>query len=387
MVKTPEFSMFKPKSEKDMGKPQFGGEYRSHDFRYFFRKSEFSSVPNSKLFQMTYVNTITHKRQTQRWVSDTEQEQRTTYHYYPPSPLTNFVVCPVRGRIPGEYAITSRFAEFFPNANKSFRQSLLQDLNSYDFAQSVQSEIHTLAQGARQLFTLEKDLFQDSALHGWKQRKGVHRVLKLPFADLFVESRYDEYFMSTLLDSDLFNVEYWPNYPKTRRGIHLGTYSLFTSSEAEKHFFVMLTPYRDWTIFMANYPTCSTFGGDGELLSTNLSMEWVLWLIKGVCYLLTKGDNLESPTDEAMAEKHRYWSIVGKPDEGRRPVGQDKGLAVNLPVVPFQDALAYIEAGGKEEPPKPEEPIVKVATKECKKCGARLSMDAQSCPFCDTIFS
>jgi len=388
-MKSPESSRFNPKSESGGNAPQFGGRYRSHEFRYFFRKSEFSGVPNLKVFQMTYVNTITHQKQTRKvplihGESYTEEIER-TYHYYPPSPMTNFVVCPIRGRISGEFAITSRFAEFFANQSRLFSQSMLADLNLHDFAQGLQSDVHTLAQAARLLFALERDLFQDSEVHGWKQRQGAHRGFRFGFDDLFVESRYDEYFMSTLLDSDLFNVENWPNYPKTRHGVHLGTYSTFTASEAEKHFFVMLTPYKDWTIFMANYPAYSTFGRQGELMSSNLSMDWVLWLIRGVCHLLTNGANLESPTEAAMAEKHRYWSIVGQPDERRHPVGQNTGFAFNLPVVPFQDALTFIEAGGRDEPPKPERPVAKVAVKTCK-CGARLPTHAESCPFCGEVF-
>lgn len=349
--------------------------------RYFVRSSEYSGTPKLKVFQLTYANSLRYTRS-----YNSGDSRVTETHSYPPFPITNFVVCPIPGRVIGEYAITSRFGEFFINQSKGFSQSFLQELNSFDFAPGAQTEVHSLAQAARFLFSLEKDYFQDDRAWGWKQRQGSHEGFMGGRPQMSVSSRYDEYFMSTLLDTELLDVERWPNYPKTKHGKRMGMYDPYTASEAEKHFFVMLTPYRNRTLFMVSYPVSSSFGRNGELLSTNLATDWVLWMIRGVAFLLTRKGNFEEPTSQVMSEKHMYWSLVGRTDELRRPAWSNTGKAVNLPVIPFQEALSFTEGEGKYEAPQPVAQAISVGTKSCSSCGARMPNEAVFCTKCGHKF-
>lgn len=318
--------------------------------RYFVRRSEFSGTPPLTLFQSTYLNSY-------RVVRSSSTSDTTTTHTfsYPHAPITHFVVSPLQSRVGGEYIITSRFGEFFLNSSKPYSLSLLRDLNTFDFAPGVQNQVHTLAQASNLLFSWEKDYFQDDRGVGWKDRKGAHEgawgaAPKDGWSGTrFVGSRYDQYFLPTLLDTGLYNVEIWPNYPRVERKRHFGMYNPYAASEPEKHFFVMLTPYRNWTIFMANYPVSSSFGPSGELLSTNMNLDWVSWLIRGASYLVGKEGNHTEPTPEQMKEKHVYWNIVGKVDENRTPYGFSRGSAVNLPVTPFQEALEFIESNSPQQ--------------------------------------
>ena len=387
---------------------QLGGEEEGARAcsRYFLRKNEYDRASRLKTFQLTYVNSLAYAPQEE--TGSIKRIGAETYTYSP-SPMTNFVVSPIPGRILGEYAITSRLGEFWLNQGKDYSLSLLKDLNSFDFNQGTQSEVHTLAQAARFLFSFEKDNFQDGLALGWKPRQGPLDDLKGGVRGLHVPYRYDEFFMPTLLDTDLFDIERWPYYPRTRHGERLGAYDPYTASEPEKHFFVILTPYRDWTLFMANYPVSSTFGQNRELLSSSLMIDWILWMIEGVAYLMNRKENFETPTDLELTEKHKYWSVVGLTDKTRHPARANGGQAVNLPVIPFEEALTYVESQGTSfgqaisqksafAPTERMEPVseelrlskapgVGQATESCTQCGSPRRPQAKFCIKCGSPYT
>jgi hypothetical protein len=317
----------------------------SQYFRYFVRKSELTGPTQLRLFTLTYLNSY-RVVAPRAGALAAQLGQKTREHLldmtysYPPMAISNFVVCPIPKRIMGEYAMTSRFSGFFVNPTRHFSEALLKGLNSVDFAPGLQTQVHTLAQAGWYLFSLGKDFFQQYQAWGWKQRQSTQYDYRhMTSNEPRVPSLFDEFFLPTLLETELFDVEKWPNYPK-----HF-------ASGPEKYFFVMLTPYRNWTLFMANYPISNTFGTKGELQASNMALDWLMWLIGGVVQLLTIQGNWEEPSNDQLNEDHRYWKMVGKVNPNMHPFATKAGNAVNLSVIPFGDALTYIERGEINEPP------------------------------------
>jgi hypothetical protein len=273
-------------------------------------------------------------------------------HFYPYSPVSNFVALALKGkRVRGEFVISLGSGLFVANPEVDYSHVLLESFNNLDMAPSRNIAAHTVADSLRLLFSNEKDFFQDKWIYGWHTRGFDDRSsVKNGWQETGTIPQlvyYDRYFLPTLIEAAAFNFEGWKSYPAQKKpklfsakNLMFGAFSNPLQEqfnyEKNKCFFLRIKPYRDSTIIMANYPTMSTFGQNGELLSVDLQFGWFAWTISGIVSLLSSDENVVVPTPAMKEEKNPYWSTVNQFRADGFP---------NLPHPTFESVLKEIESG------------------------------------------
>jgi hypothetical protein len=338
-----------------------------------------------------------------RNTSNDRDRPRWEVYGYPYSPVSNFVVTAIKGRSWGEFVMSRGSGLFLANPATDYSQTLLESLNNMDFVPNTDAPAHTIAEAARLLFQYEQDFFQDNKIYGWRMRRpgfpAEYQNGWGPRKELNGASTifFDEYFLPTLLETEVYNFERWKSYPYRKRP-SVWNISDTLEHPKDKNFFVGISPYRDSTIIMLNYPTMSAFGEHGELVSVDLQLGWVTWIINGIISLLSSNENRVKPDETKRQEKHLYWSAV---NTGRVYKFMKMTTSYpNLPIIPFENVLKEIESNSakypiKEKKSKSEHPKAssraKVFAKPtsaleptefCEKCGNPIQKGDKFCGKC-----
>jgi hypothetical protein len=301
-----------------------GSTYSPTSARYFAQWSRWSNMLPQPLlcYQFTYLRAIVDPGR-----PTVIQRQYRTVTTYPPSPVLNLVGVALPGRCAGEFVCTKATLQkrggFIPSPSRSYHPALLDALN------------RELAQPLRWLFDRDQDV-----LSGNLTRRDQSRLTETSF-------------WPTLFETSLWNVETWPQYPRIGQSIFVNQTRATYRDYTGKYFALIVSPYRDKTIFLLSYPASSQFGYQGELLSTDLALPVVRDLIHSIAMLLHIPGNAV-PVEEYANEKHLYWSLVGQSRQTTINVPPPWGWFwhptrpdLNLCVPPLQWILEEIERGGR----------------------------------------
>jgi ribosomal protein L40E len=279
---------------------------------------------------------------------------------------------------------------FIPNPSVEHSRILYEALNCIDMAPGINTPAHTIADAARLMFTFEQDFFQDSKISGWHQRRYNDRSgYQILVSQGWGQPRighpeyYDNHFLPTLLDTDAYDFTKWSNYPlQSKPGIlHPGAGLEYGK---DKFFFVGITPYRDSTIIMANIPTMCTFGQRGELLTVNLQLGWMKWILIGIISLLRGEANVVTPGETEMKASHPYWSVINQFSEKAKVLPFEQALRdIENPLTEStgttsQEACADFAGQKLQQQPNPTEIGIVI----CPKCNNRAAYNANFCAKC-----
>jgi Short C-terminal domain len=281
-----------------------------------------------------------------------EEEGYTTdtnhqYFHYPHSPVSNFAVAIIKGkRAYGEFVMTQASGLFIANPELSYTRTMLESLNNLDFAPGGKSAAHTIADAARLMFSQDRDFFQDDKISGWHFRnRGDASGFQGRWGHLGArrEVFFDEFFLPTLIETETFNFETWKTYPAQKKPSSMWRQRSFSEYKKMKYFFIGLSPYRDSTLVMMNYPCMTKFGQDSGVESVDLQLGWYKWILSQIEALLSADENIVLPSVEHLKTTHRYWAFV---NQTRKDETTHRKSMPNLEVANFERALREIESPG-----------------------------------------
>lgn len=123
---------------------------------------------------------------------------------------------------------------------------------------------------------------------------------------------------------------------------------------------LVLSPYRDTTLVILNYPARSTFERGGVLSETDLSLSTIADVIEQIATVLSDARGVR-PTSETSSAPHPYWGVLTSREEVKAASGlqgmlsaygdmlrKSPGPRLNYPVLPFEWVLDAVAAGQQD---------------------------------------
>ena len=320
-------------------RPAGHGDYDPSAARYFLRYSTWIERPMFPVCQMTYI------RSGSRYLGGWAKTPR--FESFPPSPLTNLFIAALPFRSQGEFVCNREYGGFVANPHKPFNPSLTHRLNS-GCAPAI-------------LGLLDRDF--DGIEGRWLRRVEYlvtaaqiqHRsVPRIPGggrdAGMMVGRGYPEpNFVPTLFDTEVANIAEWGNR----------LISLDETPWRLRHLAAVISPFRNITFIIINYPVPSLFDRLGHLLEVRLALDELGMLLSELHQVLAEPENHVSDLPkELLTEDHTYWSVAGNLRSTPRAKGmaagmmrryaqlwnQDMDQRHNWPVPPFEFILNKVAA-------------------------------------------
>ena len=327
-----------------------GAAYAPRLARYLVRESLLHHS-GGDASSTVYIAQLTHLRSIQRLnerqharanALTSENWTTRTTETFPPSPISNLVASVFPGRLSGEFVCSKESGAFLPNPHHPHSRELLEALNQQ------------LRPALFDLWSQDADVIgRHRYERGWAQDRRAHWTVPwprpgrttMPYA---VES-LEPLVSPTLFQTQVFGPAAW----------YQNTSQTSPSQLRARECAMGLTPYRDHTVMVLQYPVCSVFTVKGELYESWLRPDVVEAVVRITAGLLAAVPGATAPSEDSERWAPQVYNEMVH-TYGQRPkvhqLAKSRPLAIHIggansrtqmvpcvPVVPFEFALQAVD--------------------------------------------
>lgn len=289
------------------------GDYAPDTSHYAMRRCQWRGIPIPTVGLNIYISSL-YERKGRRW------------NTYPPSPLTATLFAAVPGRCSGEFVFTNEAGQFVANPQRPHDDAFLAQLNQPDALRLV---------GA--FLGQHVDHFRDKAVQRSYDKYRPRTTGP--------ERGVDGYFLPTVFASDWLRFDAWSTYPAhpsspwdSRRKV--GGLLSVHAFDPTRYCAIAITPWRDRSIVVMNWPVVTSFDRKGRIEAVQLSLDFAKH------FLVSLADQIRSSPLAASAntvsEQLGYWAVADRLASQQYALPRD----FHLPVPPLEWMLAALPDGG-----------------------------------------
>lgn len=290
------------------------GDYAPDTSHYVMRRSRWPGLPIVTIGLSIYISSL-YERKGRRW------------NTYPPSPLTVTLFAVVPGRCPGEFVCTNEAGQFIVNPQQPHADAFLAWLNQPDALRLA---------GA--FLGQHVDRFRD---------KTVQRSYdKYRSRTIGPERGVDGYFLPTVFASDWLRFDAWSSYPahpsspwdSRRKAPGLLSSHAF---DPARYCAIAITPWRDHSIVIMNWPVVTSFDRKGRIEAIQLSLDFAKHFLVSLADQI-RGSRSPASVANSASEQLSYWSVANKLASQQYALPRD----FHLPVPPLEWMLGALPNDG-----------------------------------------
>jgi len=292
------------------GRGGLHGDYAPDTSHYVMRRCQWPGLPIPTIGLNVYMSSL-YERKGRRW------------NTYPPSPLTGTLFAAVPGRSPGEFVFTNEAGQFVANPQQPHADAFLAHLNQPDALRLVSAFLGQ-----------DVDRFRDKAVQRSYDKYAPRTVGP--------ERGVDGYFLPTVFASDWLRFDTWSTYPShpsgpwgsRRKAPGLLSVHAF---DPTRYFTIALTPWRDHSIVIMNWPVVTSFDRKGRIEAVQLSLDFAKHFLVSLADQIRAIASPAPPADNA-SEQLGYWTVANRLATQQYALPRD----FHLPVPPLEWMLGAL---------------------------------------------